>query len=87
VDSTKEVLPAITVLRFCNSTEPSLQTLSWHLTSKQQDALTESWDRDYSNEQAATHAEVLALDYLLDSSQPYARPSGGCPDPVHEIKR
>jgi hypothetical protein len=41
--------PKLTVLRFCNSTNSHLQTLSWHLTELQQSALNDMWKQDYGD--------------------------------------
>jgi hypothetical protein len=79
VDTTRS-FPAITAVRFCNITDPRLQTLSWHLTDLQKNALYKTWDDEYAATNAKTHAEVLALKHLLDPSQPYVAPSNVCPE-------
>ncbi len=74
-----KTFPPVTVLRFCNATDPDKQTLSWHLTKSQQDALQDTWRDDYGNESAQTHAEVAALVHLLDPTQPDVAPANTCP--------
>jgi len=76
-----KTFPPVTVLRFCNATDPDKQTLSWHLTKSQQDALQNTWRDDYGNETAPTHAEVAALMHLLDPTQPDVAPVNTCPVP------
>lgn len=79
--SSEKPFPAVTILRFCNSTDENLQTLSWHLTTSQEEALGSTWDREYGNPKAPTHAEVATLMHLLDPSEPDVPPSNTCPEP------
>jgi hypothetical protein len=67
-------------LRFCNATNPDLQTLSWHLTLEQRNALKATWKKNYGDS-GAFRQEVEALNYLLDPSQSPATPSNSCPEP------
>ena len=71
--------PPFTILRFCNATDPNKQTLSWHLTSSQSEALQKTWNDDYGKDNAANHAEVAALVHLLDPAKPEAAPTNTCP--------
>ena len=75
----KPIAP-VKVLRFCNATNPDLQTLSWHLTLQQRNALEDTWEKNYGD-QRTFRQEVEALNYLLDPSQSPATPSNSCPEP------
>jgi hypothetical protein len=82
-----KTLPQVTVLRFCNVTDPKEQTLSWHLTESQKAALSKTWQDHYS-ESGDQRDEVDALKYSLDRKQPKPHPSNSCPSPPPlEVKK
>ncbi len=76
-----KTFPPVTVLRFCNTTNEDLQTLSWHLTASQKSALHKTWN-DHYGDNGDFNNEVAALKHLLDpANQPDIPSAHACPAP------
>jgi len=67
----------LTVLRFCNVTDDKLQTLSWHLTTRQENAVRRTWYKTYA-EHGNTYQETQALLGAL-SNAATVQPVNSCP--------
>jgi hypothetical protein len=81
IASAQKSFPPVTILRFCNATDRRRQTLSWHLTKDQKEALNETWEKYYDPKSTEPYKqEVQALMYLLDpANQRDVPPSNTCP--------